>query len=66
LEPETGQAAAFYRALGPLESFRLVEQTRDEKMLINRYRAVFRTGSWIHQLTLTPEGKIAELGVEAV
>jgi CubicO group peptidase (beta-lactamase class C family) len=65
LATEMKEVTAFYQSLGPLKSFRLIEQTSADKARIYRYRTVFRNASWIHQFVLTPEGKIMELGLKS-
>jgi hypothetical protein len=64
LAPELQQASTFYQSLGSLKSFRLIEQTSDDKNRMYRYRARYGDTQWIQTFVLTEEGKIAEVGVE--
>jgi CubicO group peptidase (beta-lactamase class C family) len=64
LLPELKQIAAFYRSLGALESFRLIERDPMAGQPTYRYRTVFGNTAWIHSFMLTGEGKIAEVTVE--
>jgi CubicO group peptidase (beta-lactamase class C family) len=64
LSPELKRTSEFYQSLGPLKSFTLIEQKSGENNQTLRYRTVFGNGAWIQQFLVTPEGKIAELGVE--
>jgi D-alanyl-D-alanine carboxypeptidase len=64
LQSELQQVQALYRSLGPLRSFRLIEQKSEKKNLIYRYRAVFGNMQWIQSFTLTPGGKIEALEIE--
>jgi D-alanyl-D-alanine carboxypeptidase len=57
------QTQAFYAALGPLKSFRLIEQTGEGERRTYRYQARFGDTAWIQSLALTEAGQIAELGV---
>jgi hypothetical protein len=62
--PELKQASEFYQSRGPLKSFTLIEQQNGESNQTLRYRTVLGNETWIHQFTLTPDGKITELAVE--
>lgn len=64
LQPELAWAGAFYQSLGPLKSFRLIEQTREEKSQTCRYRVALGDTRWIQAFGLTAEGRIAEVGIE--
>jgi CubicO group peptidase (beta-lactamase class C family) len=64
LLPEISRVTAFYRSLGPLKSFRVIEQTSDEKARTYLCWTVFRHSAWMHQFVLTPDGKIAELSIQ--
>jgi len=64
LLPELQQSGEFYRSLGPLKSFRLIEQASEGERETRRYQAVFRDTAWVQTFVLTAAGKIAELGAE--
>jgi CubicO group peptidase (beta-lactamase class C family) len=64
LAPELQPAAEFYQSLGPLKTFTLIEQKDEGNNQTLRYRTVFGNEPWIHQFTLTPDGKIKELAIE--
>jgi hypothetical protein len=64
LAPELMQVRAFYQSLGPLRSFRIIEQTSDGKKRTNRYQMALGRAIWIQTFVLTPEGKIADVRVE--
>jgi hypothetical protein len=58
---ETGE---FYRALGPLKSFRLIDRRTDKGRRIYRYQAGFGTSRWVQSFILTPEDKVAAVVLE--
>ena len=58
------QTGLFYRSLGPLHSFRLIEQESNEKEQTYRYRAGFGETGWIQTFVLAPAGRIARVAVE--
>jgi hypothetical protein len=58
------EAGAFYRSLGPLRSFRLLEQSGDAPRRTCRYQARFGETSWVQSFVLNEVGQIAEIGVE--
>ena len=64
LLPELQLTGEFYRSLGPLRSFDLVERDGEGKRETRRYRAAFRDTAWMQTFVLTAAGKIAELGAE--
>jgi hypothetical protein len=58
------EASEFYRSLGPLKSFYLIEDKSEGKNQVYHYWAVFGSTRWVQSFVLTAAGKIAELGVE--
>jgi CubicO group peptidase (beta-lactamase class C family) len=64
LLPELQQTGEFYRSLGPLRSFGLIDRHGEGKKETRSYRAAFRDTAWIQTFVLTEAGKIAELGAE--
>jgi CubicO group peptidase (beta-lactamase class C family) len=59
LSPALRETSAFYRSLGPLRSFQLIEQTKEGEEQVYRYRTVFKGAPCVHRCVLTGEGKIA-------
>jgi CubicO group peptidase (beta-lactamase class C family) len=61
---ELPEAGAFYRSLGPLRSFRLIEQTSDASRRTYRFLAAFEKTRWIQSFVLSEGGAITELALE--
>ena len=61
LSSEFGHIRQFYRFIGPLKSFQLIEQKTAETGVARSYRAVFGGMPWIQTFTSAESGKIAEV-----
>jgi hypothetical protein len=59
LSPALKETSAFYRSLGPVRSFRLIEQESEGKDQVYRCRARYKSTPWVHRILLTGDGKIA-------